>query len=79
MMTTRGKIRTPVTLVRGTPGPAFGNHERMYAYSVSTLALLLGIKPASVRQAVFRGRLDPSDLESVLRYVAGRRGWKVDT
>lgn len=68
-------VKASVTLVRGATRPRFGNHEKLFAYSYCSIALMLGIETKSVRQAVTRGAFDPTDLESVLSYVAKRRGW----
>jgi len=50
-------------------GPKRFNLEFTY----SDLAGLLGMSEGSLRLAVHRGRFDPSNLESVVEFVAERR------
>jgi hypothetical protein len=46
---------------------------RLWAYGYADLARLFGMTEGSLRQAVARGRLDPTSLESVMAFAAKRR------
>ena len=67
-----------VTLCEGTPestGKLGGRGPRLWAFGYEALAKLFGMTEGAVRQAVYDGRLDPSDLEAVcqswMRYHEG--------
>lgn len=67
-----------VVVCKGTE-PHPGKHSgriRLWAFGYPSLALLLETSEGAVRQLVHEGTLDPADLESVLQYVARRRGWQ---
>jgi hypothetical protein len=67
-----------VVICNGTD-PHPGKHSgriRLWAFGYPSLALLLETSEGAVRQLVHDRVLDPADLESVLQYVARRRGWQ---
>lgn len=47
-----------------------GRRERLWAYGLTDLARLFGMGLVGVRKAVKDGRLDPSDLRSVIAFAA---------
>lgn len=60
-----------------------GAHGRLWSYGVRTLAGLAKMTPRAVQKAMERGAFDPSDLRSVLRWLASRekqetpgKGWQ---
>lgn len=59
--------RRTVSLPQGAP-----KRGRLFAFGYPELAKLLGLSEAAVRKRVSRGRLDPSDLETICREWATR-------
>jgi hypothetical protein len=62
------RYQPSVRFLRGVD-PAKRRFFRKFCYSVADIAEARGIKPASVRMAVYRGKLELDNLLSVARYL----------
>lgn len=80
MTTQRRTVRVSQLVPHSKRG---GSWPRLWAYGYSDLACLVGKSEDAIRHDVLRGRVNPSDLASVVAYVneaavrANRRETKV--
>lgn len=44
-------------------------YKKKFFYTYETIAEIVDVSPASLRQRVFRGKLDMNNLRSVINYV----------
>lgn len=65
----RPRVRRTVTLGKYAPDARkYGGSPRLWAFSIQDLAHLFEMSTGAVRKAMFDGRFDPTDLESICAY-----------
>jgi len=60
-------------VVHVSPHAPQRGRPRFWAYSYRDLGILFGMTPEAVRRAVSDGRVDPSNLASVVAFANARR------
>lgn len=67
------KQKRTVSLSALNPHPKYqNNHHRVYGYTVLDLADLFGVKETTIRQWIWRKKLDPKSLKSVIKLAVER-------
>ena len=56
-------------IMRGKRGFATGSHYRKYYYTVRDVARVTGRAEGTIRNDVYAGRLNMSDLRSIAEYI----------